>query len=210
MNQQRSPLEKRNMLEEGQKRGCCGSTMLAIVVARRSWREISLWKTQHSKNSLNSVSTCLRVVDTRRKTTAAQTDCGTSLRSGLPNGVSRKCSGIVSSVTPMLARARSRRYSALASAWHFSARKPTLRTSSPSASATPRRAAAQSTWLREYAIAISTSPAFVVTLPMPLLTCTMRHPKFRHRIPEEPPEMLEKERCCTQESAPRLIEPSSD
>jgi len=35
-------------------------------VARRSWREISLWKTQHSKNSLNFVSTCLRVVDARR------------------------------------------------------------------------------------------------------------------------------------------------
>src|SRR6266404_1802996 len=39
-----------------------------------------------------------------------------SLRSGLPNGVSRKCSGVVSSVTPMLARARSRRYRASASA----------------------------------------------------------------------------------------------
>jgi hypothetical protein len=45
MKQQRSTLEKRNVLEEGQKRGCCGSTELAIVVARRSWREISLWKT---------------------------------------------------------------------------------------------------------------------------------------------------------------------
>jgi len=31
----------RNALEERQKRGCCGSTQLAIVVARRSWREIS-------------------------------------------------------------------------------------------------------------------------------------------------------------------------
>src|SRR6266446_10855425 len=48
------------------KRGCCGSTELAIVVARRSWREISLWKTQHMKNSLNFVNTCLKVVDTRR------------------------------------------------------------------------------------------------------------------------------------------------
>jgi hypothetical protein len=66
MNRQRSPLEKRNVFEEGQKRGCCRSTAFAIVVARRSWREISLWKTQHSKNSLNSVSSCLRVVDTRR------------------------------------------------------------------------------------------------------------------------------------------------
>ena len=54
---------------------------------------------------------------------------------------------------------------------------PTLRTSSPSASATPRRAAAQSTRLREYAIAISTSPAFVVTLPMPPLDWAMRHLK---------------------------------
>jgi hypothetical protein len=47
----RSTLEKQNVLEEGQKRGCCGSTELAIVVARRSWREISLWKTgdRHKK-----------------------------------------------------------------------------------------------------------------------------------------------------------------
>ena len=40
MNQQRSPLENRNALEEGQKQGCYASTTLAIVVARRSWREI--------------------------------------------------------------------------------------------------------------------------------------------------------------------------
>ena len=45
MNKQRSLLEKRNAPEEVKKRGCCGSTALAIVVARRSWREISLWKT---------------------------------------------------------------------------------------------------------------------------------------------------------------------
>jgi hypothetical protein len=50
MKQQRSTLEKRNVLEEGQKRACCGSTELAIVVARRSWREISLWKTGDPKN----------------------------------------------------------------------------------------------------------------------------------------------------------------
>jgi len=49
MKQQRSTLEKRNALEEEQKRGCCRSTELAIVVARRSWREISLWKTQQMK-----------------------------------------------------------------------------------------------------------------------------------------------------------------
>src|SRR2546426_11147656 len=34
--QKRSTLEKQNALEEGQKRGCCGSTELAIIVARRS------------------------------------------------------------------------------------------------------------------------------------------------------------------------------
>jgi hypothetical protein len=33
--------KKRKALEEGQKRGCCRSTELAIVVTRRSWREIS-------------------------------------------------------------------------------------------------------------------------------------------------------------------------
>jgi Integrase core domain len=38
--QQRSSLEKRNMLEEGEEWGCCGSTELAIVDARRSWSEI--------------------------------------------------------------------------------------------------------------------------------------------------------------------------
>jgi hypothetical protein len=41
MKQQRATLEKRNPLEERQKWGCCGSTELAIGVARRSWREIS-------------------------------------------------------------------------------------------------------------------------------------------------------------------------
>jgi hypothetical protein len=66
MKPQRSSLEKRNALEEGQKRGCCGSTERACVVPRASWREISLWKTQQMKNSLNFASTCLKVVDTRR------------------------------------------------------------------------------------------------------------------------------------------------
>jgi hypothetical protein len=42
MKPQRSSLEKRNTLEEGQKWGCCGSSELAIVFAGRSWREISL------------------------------------------------------------------------------------------------------------------------------------------------------------------------
>ena len=65
MKQQRST-EKRNALEEGQKPGCYGSIALTIVVPRRSWREISWWKTQQTKNSLNFVSNCLKVVDTRR------------------------------------------------------------------------------------------------------------------------------------------------
>jgi hypothetical protein len=39
--QQRATLEKRNAPEDRQKRGYCGSTELSIVVARRSWREIS-------------------------------------------------------------------------------------------------------------------------------------------------------------------------
>jgi hypothetical protein len=42
------------------------SPQLAIVVPTRSWREISWWKTQQTKNSLNFPSTCLKVVDTRR------------------------------------------------------------------------------------------------------------------------------------------------
>jgi hypothetical protein len=59
MKQQRSTLEKRHALEEGQKRVCCGSTELAIVVARRSWREISLWKIgdRHKNKKTASVST---------------------------------------------------------------------------------------------------------------------------------------------------------
>ena len=58
--------EKRNAPNERQKRGCCGSPQWAIVVPTRSWREISWWKTQQTKNSLNFASTCLKVVDTRR------------------------------------------------------------------------------------------------------------------------------------------------
>jgi hypothetical protein len=52
--------EKRNAPNERQKRGCCGSSQLAIVVPTRSWREISWWKTQQTKNSLNFPSTCLK------------------------------------------------------------------------------------------------------------------------------------------------------
>jgi len=42
--QQRSTLGKGTAHEERQNRGCSGSTELAIVVSRRSRREISLWK----------------------------------------------------------------------------------------------------------------------------------------------------------------------
>jgi hypothetical protein len=42
------------------------------------------------------------------------------------------------------------------------------------------------TRLREYAIAISTSPLFVVTLPMPLLGWAMRHLKSNVLIVDEP------------------------
>jgi len=45
MKRPRFTLEKRNALEEGQKRGCCRSTGSGIVALRRSWREIFLWKT---------------------------------------------------------------------------------------------------------------------------------------------------------------------
>ncbi len=67
MNRSDLLLKKRNAPEQRQKRGCRGSTELPIVVARRSWREISCGKLdtliQPTKNSLNFVSTCLKVVD---------------------------------------------------------------------------------------------------------------------------------------------------
>ena len=44
---------------------CYGSSELASVVPRASWREIFPSQTE---NSVNSVSTCLKVVDTRRQT----------------------------------------------------------------------------------------------------------------------------------------------
>ena len=76
MKPQRSTLKKRNAPEKRQKRGCRGSTELPIVVARRSWREISCGKLgtliQQTKNSLNFVSTCLKVVDTRRSSGSAE------------------------------------------------------------------------------------------------------------------------------------------
>src|SRR5205085_1556989 len=73
MNRSDLLLRKRNAPEQRQKRGCRGSTELPIVVPRRSWREISCGKLgtliQQTKNSLNFVSTCLKVVDTRRIST---------------------------------------------------------------------------------------------------------------------------------------------
>ena len=70
MNRSDLLFKKRNAPEKRQKRRCCGSTELPIVVATRSWREISCGKLgtliQQTKNSLNFVSTCLKVVDTRR------------------------------------------------------------------------------------------------------------------------------------------------
>jgi hypothetical protein len=40
-------------LRRDKKRECCRSPQLAIVVPTRSWRGISWWKTQQTKNSLN-------------------------------------------------------------------------------------------------------------------------------------------------------------
>src|SRR3974377_1067866 len=78
MKQQRATLEKRKAPKKRQKRECCGSTESPIVVARRSWSEISRGKLgtliQQTTNSLNFVSTCLKVVDTRRS--ASSFVCG--------------------------------------------------------------------------------------------------------------------------------------
>ena len=49
--QKQSTLEKRNAPEQGQKRGCYGSTEWAFVVPRRSWREISLRRTVHPNST---------------------------------------------------------------------------------------------------------------------------------------------------------------
>jgi len=35
--------------EEGQNGGCSGSSELAIVVPRRSWREVFRWKTEERR-----------------------------------------------------------------------------------------------------------------------------------------------------------------
>ena len=65
---QRCTLEKGNALEETQNRRCYGSTGLAIVAPASSWQRNFFVKTE---NSLNFVSTCLKVVDTRRCATFA-------------------------------------------------------------------------------------------------------------------------------------------
>src|SRR5258708_18486609 len=79
MNRSDLLLKKRNAPEKRQKRECRGSTELPIVVARRSWRQISCGKLgtliQQTKNSLNFVSTCLKVVDTRRCHDGWRTRC---------------------------------------------------------------------------------------------------------------------------------------
>src|SRR6266436_279944 len=86
MNRSDLLLKKRNAPEQRQKRGCRGSTELPIVVARRSWREISRGKLgtliQQTKNSLNFVSTCLKVVDTRRAPVGHRAS-GVQLNSGI-------------------------------------------------------------------------------------------------------------------------------
>jgi hypothetical protein len=67
--QQRSTLEKRNAREKRQRRGCCGSTDLQIVVARRSSSEISggnWWLQSNNENLTKLCEHLLKVVDTRR------------------------------------------------------------------------------------------------------------------------------------------------
>ncbi len=55
--QQRATLEKRNAPAEQQKWGCCGLTELPIVVARRSWSEISCrnWTPQSNNEKLTKL-----------------------------------------------------------------------------------------------------------------------------------------------------------
>jgi hypothetical protein len=63
-----------------------------------------------------------------------------------------------------------------AAAWHAWAISGALRSASPSASATPSRAPALKTQLREYAIAISSRSVGAVTFPIPLLAGILRPP----------------------------------
>ena len=84
-----------------------------------------------------------------QNTTAAHSESPASFRSGLPNGVRTKRSGVLSATTPKLARARNRRYKWAGWAPHKTASWSTDRSSSPRASATPKRAAAQRTRLRK-------------------------------------------------------------
>ena len=84
MNRSDLLLKKRNAPEKRQKRGCCGSTELPIVVATRSWREISCGKLgtliQQTKNSLNFVSTCLKVAQESEAGSGFGPDCEDSFR----------------------------------------------------------------------------------------------------------------------------------
>jgi hypothetical protein len=53
--QLRATLESEMRLRSDKKRGCCGSTELPIVAARRSWREISCenWTPNRTNEKLN-------------------------------------------------------------------------------------------------------------------------------------------------------------
>src|SRR5260370_1565857 len=101
MNRSDLLLKKRNAPEQRQKRECRGSTELPIVVARRSWRQISCGilgtLIQQTKNSLNFVSTCLKVVDTRRWRAPSRRDLLSAVRclSGFaPGSAPRAIGGI--------------------------------------------------------------------------------------------------------------------
>ena len=61
----RSASKTRNVLEERQKAGMLWVAPVGDRCSTRSRHEISWWKTQQTKNSLNFVSGCLKVVDTR-------------------------------------------------------------------------------------------------------------------------------------------------
>jgi hypothetical protein len=79
----------------------------------------------------------------------AQTEPGAFLRSGSPNGVSANRAGSISSTTPMLARARRKRRKPVGSLCVVAASSSTVLGPSASASATPSRTAAQSTFPRK-------------------------------------------------------------
>ena len=66
MKQQRSTLEKRNALAEGKSGDAVGRPGRRSSLLDDPGAEFPKWKTRHMKNSLNVMSTCLKVVDTRR------------------------------------------------------------------------------------------------------------------------------------------------